>query len=136
MKKTKLFFGKRKSDGVNIYLDLPSFDCGWYWSFGYLGTKNEHYHLSSYANGRNINMYDALTVDYELNEKLKLQLWNFCELATTAYTLKEYASVLHLGGSHYTVNPCKVILQNIDEWQRINKVVLPAIFAEIEKIFN
>ena len=27
----KVFFGIRKDDNAKIYLDAPSFDCGWYW---------------------------------------------------------------------------------------------------------
>lgn len=41
-------FGTRKEDGQLIMLRAPSWDCEWYWGFGYLGNKNEHYHLSSY----------------------------------------------------------------------------------------
>jgi hypothetical protein len=140
----KTVFGRRKSDGVKVYITSPSWDCGWYWSFGYLGNKDERYHLSGYVDGRNINMYDALLSDYDLNPKLLgeadkfgsySRLWTFCELAKTAYLLKETAEVLGRGGSHYSANPCKDIITNTGEVERINKVVLPAIFAEIEKLF-
>lgn len=130
-----VFFGTRKSDNAKIYLTSPSWDCSWYWSFGYLGNKNEHYHLESYANGRNINMYDALLSDYELNPLIEKDLWKFCELAKTAYTLKNTAEMLGRGGSHYTNNPCKDIIINKEEVIRINEVVLPAIFNEISQIF-
>ena len=129
----KVFFGIRKSDNERIYLTMPSWDCGWYWGFGYLGNKNEHYHLSGYANGRNINMYDALLADYDLNENIKTNLWCFCELFKTAYALKETAEILGLGGSNYTANPCKDIIINKEEIKRINDIVLPAIFNEILK---
>jgi len=140
----KTVFGRRKSDGVQVYITSPSWDCGWYWSFGYLGNKDEHYHLSGYADGRNINMYDALLADYDLNPKLLgevdkfgsySRLWTFCELAKTAYLLQETAEVLGRGGSHYSNNPLREVIKNTGEVERINKVVLPAIFAEIEKLF-
>lgn len=129
----KYFFGIRKADKVRIYLTAPSWDCGWYWGFGYLGNKYEHYHLSSYQQ-RNINMYDALLADYDLAEGIKKNLWKFCELVTTAYTLKKTAEVLGRGGSHYTTNPVADIIKNGEEVERINKAVLPEIFAELEKI--
>lgn len=134
--KSKVFFGTRKSDGERIYLSKPSFDCGWYWSFGYLGNSREHYHLSGYTDGRNINMHDALLADYDLNENIKNNLWTFTELAVTAYTLKETAEVLGRGGSYYATNPCKCIITNEAEAKRINEVVLPAIFNEISRIIE
>ncbi len=136
MPEKKFFFGIRKSDNSYIYLSNPKWECTWYWSFGYLGNKNEHYHLSSFQNGRNINMYDALINDYNLNEKLKDNLWTFCELSKTVYTLRETAEVLTRGGSHYTTNPLKDLIKNPNELERLNKVVLPALFQEIEKLFN
>lgn len=158
----KVFFGIRKRDRAAIYLEKPSWSCGWYWGFGYLGNARESYHLESYqqedrrlelADGklkfftekRNINMYDALLEDYELNKTLlgeqdKLgsyrKLWTFCELALTAYALREAAEVFRRGGSHMTTNPCAEIIKNQDEVKRINETVLPAIFNAIADLFE
>ena len=134
--KDRVFFGTRKSDNARIYLTKPSWDCGWYWGFGYLGNKNEHYHLSGYQDGRNINMYDALKEDYKLNKNIEKHLWTFVELVKTAYALKETAEVLGRGGSHYTKNPCMGYIVNPDEVKRINEVVLPKIFEELNKIYE
>lgn len=131
----KVFFGKDK-EGEEIFLSAPSWDCGWYWGFGYLGNKNCHYHLDGYANGRNINMYDALSADYELNPKIKKNLWEFCELVLTAYSLKKTAEVLGRGGSHITKNPCASMIMNKDETKRINEVILPAIFNHIAELLK
>ena len=54
----------------------------------------------------------------------------------TFYILKETAEVLGRGGAHYTSNPCKDIIVNNEEVKRINEVVLPSIFAEIEKLLT
>ena len=133
---TKVEFGVHKASGETIYLTLPTWDCNWYWSFGYLGNRNWHYHLSGYAEGRNICMHDALLSDYELVPALAAKLWVFCELAHTAYTLKAAAEVLGRGGSHQTTNPCAATIKNQAEVERINTVVLPAIFAQILDIFQ
>lgn len=132
----KVFFGERKDDLSSIFIRPPSWDCGWYWGFGYLGNNCEHYHLSEYANGRSINMYDALLVDYELNPKIADNLWKFCELSLTAYSLKTAAGVLVRGGSHMTTNPVADIIKNPAEVDRINKQVLPAIFDAIAEIIQ
>lgn len=141
----KVFIGKR--DGERIYLSAPSFDCGWYWGFGYLGNKNCHYHVDGltkhekYNSEKKVweyeftNLYDGFKKHFGdtliVNDS---DLWTLCELFKTFYTLKECAEVLGRGGSHYTNNPCKDIIINKQETERINNVVLPEIFEEIYKI--
>lgn len=132
----KVFFGTRKEDNTKIYLSAATWDCGWYWGFGYLGNKNEHYHLNDYKNGRNINMYDALVEDYDLNPGIKANLWVFCELALTIYALRNTAEVLGRGGSHMTTNPCADLIINKDEVNRINEVVLPELMTKLYELFE
>ena len=130
----KIYFGTFSEETEKIYLTKPSWDCGW--GFGYLGNNNRHFHLSGYQNGRNINMYDALTKDYDLNPKIEKNLWTFCELIQTAYTLQETAEVLVRGGSHYTTNPFSGLIQNKKEVTRINEVLLPTIFNYISDLIE
>jgi len=149
----KVPFGSRKSDGVMIYLTMPKWDCDWYWSFGYLGNKDEHYHLDNYQDKqivftdendkfsvvtqrRNNNMHDLLLEDYDLADNIKSTLWVFCEMVLTVYALKETAEVLGRGGSHMTTNPCKNIIINTDEVTRINNVVLPSLFEALENLLG
>ena len=133
---TKILLGY--NNDKPIYLSPPSWDCGWYWGFGYLGNKNCHYHLSGLNDGKNQNMFDALKEHFGDSFILKndSDVWTFCELVKTAYTLKECAEVLGRGGSHYTTNPCKDLIINTDEVTRINNVVLPQIFEEIYKLLK
>ena len=63
-------------------------------------------------------------------------IWTLAELFGTFYTLKEAAEVLEHGCSYYTTNPCKDTIINKGEVERINNVVLPAIFDEIYKILE
>ena len=150
---SKVFFGTNKETNERIYLDNPSWDCDWYWGFGYLGNKNCHYHLSSYqqkdllftlsdgchqliTEKRNMHIVDCLKADYDLNPKILKNIWVFCELVLTAYALKESAEVIGRGGSHTTTNPCKDIIINKDEVARINEIALPAIFEQIANIFK
>jgi hypothetical protein len=154
MNNKRVFFGTRKADNSRIYLTLPTWDCGWYWSFGYLGNNKEHYHLSGYqkkdhflkledgsfkllTEARNLHMHDVLMVDYDLNPKLSdSNLWKFCELARTAYSLKETAEVFGRGGSHITTNPCAELIKNPELVKKINEELLPTVFMEIEKLFE
>ena len=148
-----IFFGINKETEEIINLSAPSWDCDWYWGFGYLGNRDLHYHLSGYQSKdhfftlkddsyksiteqRNKNMYDCLNEDYNLNPKIKDNLWSFCELVATAHILTETAEILGRGGSHYTKNICAGVIMNKDEVKRINEIVLPAIFDAIYKIIS
>ena len=121
-------------DKEKIYLSAPSWDCDWYWGFGYLGNNNCHYHIDGLD--KNTHMFDALKNHFGDSLRIKddNNLWTFCELMQTFYTLKETARVLKLGGSHYTSNPISSIIKNEEEAERINKVVMPAIFNAIKAI--
>jgi hypothetical protein len=129
----RYYFGKQK-DGERIYLSTPSWDCDWYWGFGYLGNSNCHYHLDGYANGRNIHMRDALLADYDLSPKIEKNLWEFCELALSAYTLKEAAEFFHKGGAGCTRNPLQGMMKDVELEKRINEELLPSLFIEMDKL--
>ena len=45
-------------DNESIFLSPPSWDCGWYWGFGYLDNKNCHYHLSELS--KDYNLFDGI----------------------------------------------------------------------------
>lgn len=129
----KIFIGTNNDE--KIYLSAPSWDCGWYWGFGYLGNKNCHYHVDGLNRNENINLFDAFKKHFGTSLVVRdSQLWTLCELFKTFYTLKETAEVLGRGGSHFTKNPCSELITNKDEVVRINNTVLPAIFEEIYKI--
>jgi len=155
----------KDTDGKRVWLEKPSWDCGWYWGFGYLQTMQgnrepskardleSHTHWDSRVAGSHKNAHDWFietfgepTTDiWDNPRKTKgarycrftdKQVWRLCELMATAYTLKESAEVLGRGKSHYTENPCTKVIKNTREAKRINSKVLPAIFAEIGKIFD
>ena len=141
---SRYFFGALNSTSKErIYLSTPTFDCDWYWGFGYLGNSHCHYPLDSYqaeqgsGEHRNIDMFDALSTDYDLCSALKDtgNLWKFCELFKTAYALAEVAKVFKRGGSHYSKNPCQELLKNPGMYEHINFVLLPTLFKEMDKIF-
>jgi len=141
----QIFIGKRHNE--SIYLTSPSWDCGWYWGFGYLGNKNCHYHVEGLTKHESYNL-DKKTREYEFTNLFDgfkkhfgtslivrdSQLGTLCELFKTFYTLKETAEILGRGGAHYTNNPCKDAIINKDEVKRINERVLPLVFEAIYKI--
>lgn len=143
-KEIKNKFGKHwllgiDSNGNKHYLQAPSWDCGWYWGFGYIHTFSardieRHYHFDSF--GKTENMHDGFKKAFVDSVLTDSELWKLCELMKTFYILKSTAEVLGRGGAHYTTNPCCELIKNSEEVERINKKVLPAIFKEIEKLLT
>ena len=132
MKTTKFtdkFYLGENEHNEGIWLSAPSWDCGWYWGFGYLGNRNCHYHVSGLNDGKNQNMYDAFKEHFGDSLRiLDTDLWTVCELFSTFYTLSKTAEVLGRGGGNYTTNPIQEVITNKDETKRINEVVLPQLF--------
>ena len=117
-------------DGRGILLRVPSFDCGWYWGFGYLGNKNCHFHLNHLESMNpslaNKNLYDQLIGMFGDSLTIpKDVLWKFCEIVQTIYTLKEAAKVFGRGGSHYTTNPDAGALKIPEYVSHINDDLIP-----------
>jgi hypothetical protein len=166
-KKTNRAFGKeifllgRDSDGTNYWLEKASWDCGWYWGFGYVETytNNKNPHLSKdischthidsrfmgnvenwdtklgrYVTKHISNIYDApLLTETTFTQQ---EGWVLSELFKTFYDLKKTSEIFHRGGSHITNNPCSEIIKN-EEWcEKINKEILPSVFDEIYKILS
>ena len=124
-----------KLDGKNVWLAPPSWDCDWYWGYGYIQNKNLHTHFNMLDN--NANLYDAIQKRFDGTFSLQgSNLWTLCELLQTFYSLREIAEVYCRGSSHYTSNPLADILRNPEEYKRINEKLLPKIFIEIDKLFD
>ena len=156
----------KDNNGKRVWLEKPSWDCGWYWGFGYLQTMrfdltpsaardiDSHTHWDSCVADSKKNAHDWFietfgkpTTDIWNNPVKKekgtrycrftdKQVWRLCELMDTVYTLRKTADVLGHGKSNYGENPCVDVIKNTREAKRINSKVLPAIFAEIGKIFD
>ncbi len=114
-----------------IFLRRPSWDCNWYWGFGYLGNNSCHFHLNTLdvldSGLSNKNMFDQLKLFFgdSLTIKDDKALWKFCEIVRTIYSLKESAEVFGRGGSHFTSNPDAKSIKNPELVTHINEVLIP-----------
>jgi hypothetical protein len=137
------------NEGQKIYLSAPSWDCGWYWGFGYLGNSQTHYHVDGLKTrewydaekkcfqSERLNLFDGFKKHFGNSFKITdKDLWTLSELFETFYTLRKTAEVLGRGGAHLTSNPAAEVIKNPEEVTRINDVVLPQIFEEIYKILH
>ena len=149
-------------DGKKQYLQAPSWSCGWYWSFGYIHEytndrrpKNSkdiacHYHWDDRIVGKQETYdcekqcwlggkyYHHLNQNKSFSETVltDAESWTLAELMSACYKLKTMAEVLGKGGSNLTINPCQEVIKNKEEVKRINEVVLPELFKEIDKILT
>ena len=124
-----------KLDGEKVWLAPPSWDCEWYWGYGYI--QNNHLHTNFSRLATTDNLFNV--IQKRFNGTFSLQgsnLWVFCDLMKTFYNLKEMADVYIRGNSRYTGNPLADILRNPEEYKRINETLLPKIFIEIDKLFD
>jgi hypothetical protein len=149
--------GKNNED-KNLYLVKASWDCGWYWGFGYVQSYSRidletHEHIDSGYMGEQkvwdnekgafvkteyiYNIYDCpklVETTFSENEG-----WQLSELFNQFYKFKEVASILHRGsaGTAALLDSLKIEYPNREEHlKEINEVILPQIFERIYTILT
>lgn len=136
------------NDGRKYWLQQPSWDCGWYWGFGYVRsyTNNNrpdlsrdilsHQHFDSLFMNPNKSTYDAFKDFFKTSTLTDNEIWLLCDYMKTFYTLKDTAELLARGYSHFTERAKLNIIQNISMVKSINEIMLPALFNKIEMLFT
>ena len=144
----EIYFLGQDFNGINYWLEAATWDCDWYWGFGYIEsyTNNNHpgnskdieshEHFNGLNRYGNTNLYDAFAEKFVITPLSNKEIWTLCELMKSYYIIREYADTCYRGGAHYTTNPCKEIIKNEKEYCRINKEVIPAICKEVYKILT
>ena len=151
-KNKKYLLGKNQN-GERVWLETPSWDCDWYWGFGYLVTKNSHTHADGLT-GRH-EYWDSekqcfrLTSEYihniydspELVETTftRNEGWNLSELFREFYLLKDMAEYTHRNPAscNLTTPPVTQDPEKMAQWHKeINEVMIPLITAEILRILT
>lgn len=111
------------SDGESISLKKHKWDCGWYWSFGYVGNRNLHYHIDSMINhpSHYDDKWTNVTRQFRETWLTQDQWWILRDLFITAYALKKAAECYRCGGhqthkarDHHVVSADMATLLNAD----------------------
>ena len=131
----------------DVFIVRPTWDCGWYWGFGYLerwnarkGDIDFHTHINSQFSGNEesprCNWYEGMQYLLDKGDVFEndRQRWQFLEIVKTIYNLKMTAEVLGRGGSHYSTNPLSEDIKNHDEVRRINQYLIPKLIDEMYKV--
>lgn len=134
-KKVSFAFGKKvyllgkDKKGKFYWLEEPSWDCGWYWGFGYVETytnnKNPHLakdcashsHFDRLFLNNNINAFDSFKDFFVETPLSDSEIWMLCDYMRTFYTLK---------GN----------LTSKENEDLINKKLLPELFEKIKIILK
>lgn len=139
--------GRRKEDNKKVYLEDASWDCGWYWGFGYLETyTNEnieiardiqtHSHFDTDILKGKSHGFDNFKEYFSETPLSDDEIWEICDYMQTFYTLRETAEIFGRGYSHFT-EAAKIDKLKIDEYvENINKNLLPLLFDKIRNILT
>jgi len=104
--------------GEQIYLKKHSWECGWYWGFGYISAIGLHTHASVFTHEllwHNINEVFNKSI-----LKNNIDFWIFKDLLKQAYTLQQCAETYQYGG-HCITNSKTKIIRNKRKAKSINK---------------
>lgn len=143
--------------GINYWLEAPSWDCNWYWGFGYVETYtnnqnpskardvNSHQHIDSSFLGKqeyydtNLNTWKQGEYIHNIYDSPKFAAttfdentgWILTELFNEFYILKRTADLYHSGGANTTKSPIYDLLKNPEQEKYINQILIPAITKKI-----
>lgn len=133
-------------DGINYWLEAPSWECEWYWGFGYIETytnnRSPEYSkdISSHSHATDFmseyftewNGSNPILKEMTFNEK---EGWELSELFSQFYHLRTQAKFWKNGKMDTSDT-------NIKSWkdeklaEKINQEIIPVITNRIIKILN
>lgn len=141
--KKNFFLGLNKNGG-KMWLEAPSWDCDWYWGLGYIKIYQQNRMPSKARDILCSNHFDYVfpSSDIFINEFndtpfTRNEKWKIYEYMKELYTLNHYADMMHNGCAHITEGS-KTLKEeqknNIKEYNRINKILIPNVWKELEAI--
>jgi hypothetical protein len=164
--KNKWYLGKTKGPrSESVFLEDFSWDCGWYWSGGYIGNNNFHAHfdgaflevpdirghclgnfvtpwtnLKDYQKGARIlsngaAVWEPLSTFLDNAQYTENEWWRIKDLFKQFYRLRDAAEVFQHGG-HCTSAGRNPAELNKDMAKSINKHIETVIIPEIRKALD
>lgn len=132
----KYYLGVSRDDKELVYMPKPSWDCDWYWGFGYLESHSVWTHFDCSILNKPMCSFDAFKDYFETTPLTDDDIWVLCDYMMSFYTLKKTAELFKHGNSHQTVRAYVDELQDLDLYNKINKELLPALFKKIDELFS
>ena len=145
----KIYLLGADKEGVKYWLEAPSWDCGWYWGFGYIETYTNnncpskardiksHQHFNSlFLENSTGCAFDAFNEFFKETTLSKEEVWMLVDYMISFYRLRKTAETLRYGFSYQTERAKLSEVQNIEMAKKINEEILPAIFKQIDSLLS
>lgn len=144
----KIYLLGQDSDGVNYYLEAPSWDCGRYWGFGYIETYTNNNNPAKAKDIRSHQHFDTLFFKgkkcaYDLFKEFFTrttlndnEIWLLLDYMQTFYTLRDSADLFDRGYSSYTDRAKLDTVKNKELVNKINDDLLPALFNKVNNLLS
>jgi len=146
----KLFLGRVKKEifddrkkninllmlGENLWLEKHTWDCGWYWGFGYIGNKHLHTHAETFIKKLLWKNADEVFERTKFNNN---DFWIFKDLLKQAYSLKGTAEIYIHGGHCLEKEGVTDVIKSKEKAKTINKdleTVLDTMWSFLEEILS
>ena len=136
--KKKIYLLGADAEGTKYWLEAPSWDCDWYFGFGYVETYtnnnypnrsrdiNSHQHFDSlFLNDSKVNAFDAFNEFFKETTLDQKEIYLLIDYMSSFYKLKDVAKTLGVGYSNMT-----------ETAKEINEKILPAIFKRIDILLS
>ena len=136
----KITLGKIRKDYKNnmvagevISLEKHSWDCGWYWGFGYVGNPRLHTHFDS------VFLTEECDIEkiFEATDINQGEWWVLRDLFIQAYALRKVAEVYRYGGHQTTEEGITDKIKSEEKAKEINvdlKIILDQIWGLLTAI--
>ena len=147
--KKKIYLLGADAEGTKYWLEAPSWDCGWYWGFGYVETYtnnnypnrsrdiNSHQHFDDlFLNNPKACAFDVFKEFFKETTLSEKEIWLLVDYMYSFYKLKDTARILGKGYSHMTERAKLSEVQNTEMAKEINEKMLPAIFKQIDLLLS
>lgn len=144
----KYYLLGKDSDGKYVWLQEPTWDCGWYWGGMYLNTFtnnnnpthsrdiSSHFHFDSTFMRAPAFTKKAFEEYFEETTLTVDEMWILCDYMTIYYTLKDAARLFQCGHGGLTSKAVIDGLKSEEMAAHINKVLLPELFKRIEELLS
>lgn len=145
------------STGTKYWLEAPTWDCSWYWGFGYVETYRNNHRPSSaadidshqHANGEYIapnaagtdhtynNDANLFTGDFLVSKTFnEADGWTLRELFAQFYHLQEQAAFYGRGHMNISSLETRHALQDKKQAKKINTVYIPMVMKNILQLLS
>lgn len=101
-------------EGEAIYMTKHSWDCSWYWSFGYLSNESYHFHLAYY-------LKENTNIPFTTSKLTQSNWWTVRDLFIQAYSLKAVAKTYKHGGHQSIIPGVTDVLRSKEKEDAANK---------------